>query len=70
VFTAEVDRHIRDLAASQRLPGVEEIRAPGQGRAARRNEREQSGVPLAATLLAHVDEVAKSLGIKPLSARA
>jgi LDH2 family malate/lactate/ureidoglycolate dehydrogenase len=70
VFKAEVDRHIRDLAASQRLPGVDEIRVPGQGRAARRKEREQSGVPLAGTLLAQVDEVARSLGIRPLSARA
>ena len=69
-FKAEVDRHIRDLSSSQRLPGVEEIREPGQGRLARRKEREQYGVPLAATLLAQVDEVAKLLGITPLSARA
>ena len=40
VFKAEVDRHIRDLAGSQRLPGVDEIRVPGQGRVARRKERE------------------------------
>ena len=40
VFKAEVDRHIRDLASSQRLPGVDEIRVPGQGRVARRKERE------------------------------
>jgi L-2-hydroxycarboxylate dehydrogenase (NAD+) len=69
VFKAEVDRHIGDLAASQRLPGVDEIRVPGQGRVARRIEREQNGVPLTATLVAQVDEVAKSLGIVPLSAR-
>ena len=69
-FKAEVDRHIRDLSSSQRLPGVDEIRVPGQGRLARRKEREQYGVPLAATLLAQVDEVAKLLGITPLSARA
>ena len=31
LFKAEVDRHIRDLNASRRLPGVEEIRVPGQG---------------------------------------
>jgi LDH2 family malate/lactate/ureidoglycolate dehydrogenase len=70
VFKAEVDRHIRDLAGSQRLPGVDEIRVPGQGRAARRREREQKGVPLNATLVTQVDEVARSLGITPLSARA
>ena len=69
VFKAEVDRHINDLASSQRLPGVEDIRVPGQGRAGRRKERERNGVPLSAALVAQVDEVAKSLGIVPLSAR-
>jgi len=69
VFKAEVDRHIRDLASSKRLPGVDEIRVPGQGRLARRREREQNGVPLNTTLVAQVDEVAKSLGVTPLSAR-
>jgi L-2-hydroxycarboxylate dehydrogenase (NAD+) len=69
-FKAEIDRHIRDLSSSRRLPGVAEIRVPGRGRAGRRNERERSGVPLAASLLAQVDEVAQSLGIAPLSARA
>jgi len=68
-FKAEVDRHIRELASSQRLPGVDEIRVPGQGRMARRREREQNGVPLSAALVAQVDEVAKSLAIAPLSAR-
>ena len=33
LFKAEVDRHIRDLNASRRLPGVDAIRVPGQGRA-------------------------------------
>jgi LDH2 family malate/lactate/ureidoglycolate dehydrogenase len=65
-----VDRHIRDLASSRQLPGVEEIRVPGQGRLARRIEREKNGVPLTAAVVAQVDEVAKSLGIAPLSARA
>jgi len=70
VFKAEVDRHIRELASSPRLPGSDEIRVPGTGRAARRSEREKNGVPLAATLVTQVDEVAKSLNITPLSARA
>jgi LDH2 family malate/lactate/ureidoglycolate dehydrogenase len=69
LFKAEVDRHIRDLASSQRLPGVDEVRVPGQGRAARRQEREKSGIPLNAALVAQIDEVAKSLGITLLSAR-
>ena len=69
VFKAEVDRHVRDLMSSRRLPGVEVIRVPGQGRAVRRAEREANGIPLGATLLAQVDEVARSVGVAPLSAR-
>jgi L-2-hydroxycarboxylate dehydrogenase (NAD+) len=70
VFKAEVDRHIRDLASSRALPGVEAVRVPGQGRVARRKEREENGVPLNAAVLAQVDEVAKSLAITPLGERA
>jgi L-2-hydroxycarboxylate dehydrogenase (NAD+) len=69
VFKAEVDRHVRDLAGSRALPGGEGIRVPGQGRVARKQEREQHGVPLGAALVAQVDEVAASLGITSLSAR-
>jgi len=69
VFKAEVDRHVRDLTSSKRLPGVDEIRVPGQGRVARRAEREKHGVPVGTALLAQADGVAKSLGITPLSAR-
>ena len=69
LFKAEVDRHVRDLAGSHRLPGFDEIRVPGQGRLARRIEREKNGVPLSAALVKQLDEVAKSLGITPLSAR-
>jgi len=67
-FKAEIDRHVRDLASSRPLPGGE-VRVPGQGRVARRVEREQTGVPLSTVLLAQVDEVAKSVGVTPLSAR-
>jgi L-2-hydroxycarboxylate dehydrogenase (NAD+) len=69
-FKAEIDRHIRDLVSSRPLPGDDDIRVPGMGRAARRAERERNGVPLHATVLAQVEEVAKSLDITPLSARA
>jgi L-2-hydroxycarboxylate dehydrogenase (NAD+) len=68
-FKAEVDRHVGDLTGSARLPGVEEIRVPGQGRLARRQERVRDGVPLNAALVAQVDDVARSLGITPLGAR-
>jgi L-2-hydroxycarboxylate dehydrogenase (NAD+) len=69
MFKAEVDRHVKELTSSQRLPGVEEIRVPGQGRMARRKDREANGVPLSGALITQVDGVANSLGIAPLSAR-
>jgi len=68
-FTAEIDRHMRDFVTSKRLPGVDAIRIPGQGRAARRSDRIKNGVPLSQTLLTQMDEVAKSLAIKPLGER-
>lgn len=70
VFRAEIDRHIRDLAGSKCLPGVDEIRIPGQGRVKRRAERERKGVPLAESLLRQVDEMANTLRITPLTGRA
>jgi len=69
-FKAEIDRHIREFASSRPLPGSDGVRVPGQGRRTRRQERETNGVPLSAALLAQVDEVANSLGITPLGARA
>lgn len=68
-FKAEIDRHVHDLAGSKRLPGVDEIRIPGQGRIRRRADREQNGVPLAESLIKQVDEMAKTLGIETLSGR-
>src|SRR5882724_4467045 len=68
-FKAEVDRHVDDLASSQRLPGVDEIHIPGHGRAARMADRSKNGVPLEETLLKQVDELAKTLAIEPLTAR-
>jgi L-2-hydroxycarboxylate dehydrogenase (NAD+) len=69
-FTREVDRHVRDLRASQRLPGVDAIRLPGDRRAACRDERARDGVPVPAPLLTQLDKLAAELQIKPLRARA
>ena len=69
MFKSEMDRHIHDLASSKKLPGVDEIRIPGQGREARRADRQKNGVPLAPGLIKQVDELAKTLNITPLSAR-
>jgi L-2-hydroxycarboxylate dehydrogenase (NAD+) len=69
-FTAEVDRHVRDFRASKRLPGVDDIRLPGDRRAQCRAERLRDGVPIAPALLAQLDKLAADLKIKPLRDRA
>ena len=68
-FTAEVDRHVRDLRQSKRLPGVDEIRLPGDRRAECRDERLRDGVPMAPALIAQLDRLAGELKVKPLRER-
>jgi LDH2 family malate/lactate/ureidoglycolate dehydrogenase len=65
-----VDRHARELKQSKRLPGVDEIRLPGERRRACREERLRDGVPLAPALVAQLDKMAGELGVALLAARA
>jgi LDH2 family malate/lactate/ureidoglycolate dehydrogenase len=65
-FKRSVDALVRDLRASQRLPGVERIWMPGEQSYAKRVERSESGVPMPAALLASLGELARELGIVPL----
>jgi L-2-hydroxycarboxylate dehydrogenase (NAD+) len=68
-FTAEVDRHVKDFRQSRRLPGVDEIRLPGDRRAQCREERLRDGVPIAPALVAQLDKLAAELKIKSLRER-
>ncbi len=68
-YKADVDRHIRELKESRRLPGVDEIRMPGERRRQCREERLRDGVPLAAALVAQLDKMAGELGVRKLSER-
>jgi L-2-hydroxycarboxylate dehydrogenase (NAD+) len=68
-FTAEIDRHVRELQASARLPGVDKIRIPGTQREERRQEKLRSGIPLKPALVKQLDEIAQKLGVNALSAR-
>ncbi len=69
-FMAETDRHLRDLRASKRMPGVHDIRLPGDRRRECRAERLRDGVPLPAALLAQLDTLARDLGGEALRGRA
>src|SRR5262245_28437712 len=68
-FKAEIDRHLRDLKNSQVLPGHDVIRLPGERRRQCQTERARDGVPILPAVMAQLDQLAKDLGIKPLSAR-
>jgi len=66
-FTAEVDRHLRDLKKSQTLPG-REIRLPGERRRALQAERARDGVPILPAVLTTLDRLADDLGIAGVAA--
>jgi L-2-hydroxycarboxylate dehydrogenase (NAD+) len=68
-FTGEIDRQLADLKGSQRLPGVDAIRMPGDRRRECRAERSRDGVPLAPALVTQLDRLAEELKIAPLSGR-
>jgi len=68
-FTAEVDRHMGDFHASQRLPGFDAIRLPGERRRQCRAERERDGIPLPDALAAQLDKLAGEMGVKSIGVR-
>ena len=69
-FTAEMDRHLRDLRSSRPLPGFDAIRLPGAERRRRRDDRVRNGVALPGELVAQLDQLADELKVMPLRERA
>ena len=69
MFKAAVDRHLRDLKSSPKLPGVDAIRLPGEQRLKRRTERARDGVPVYPEVVAQLDALAAELKVKPLRMR-
>ena len=65
-FKKSVDTLVRDLRNSERLPGVDRIRLPGEGSHAARADREKNGIPLPAPLAASLQALAQDLKIAPL----
>ena len=66
-FKQSVDAFVRDIRNSQRLPGVDAIRLPGEGSHARLQESLQLGAPLSVPLLKSLNELAAELKIPLLS---
>ena len=66
-FKQGMDTLIRDIRKSQRLPGVDRIRLPGEGTHIARADHEKNGIPLPAALLEALGKLAGELGIAPLN---
>ena len=65
-FKQNVDTLVRDLRKSERLPGVDRIRLPGEGSHAARADRTRNGIPLPVPLAKSLDQLAKELKIASL----
>jgi len=65
-FRRSVDALVRDLRKSERLPGVDRIRLPGEGSHAARADRSKNGIPLPAQLAVALNQLAGELRIQPL----
>jgi LDH2 family malate/lactate/ureidoglycolate dehydrogenase len=65
-FKAAVDALVRDLRASQRMPGVERILMPGEQSHERVVANRRDGIPLSAGLMGALDRLAEDLDISPL----
>jgi L-2-hydroxycarboxylate dehydrogenase (NAD+) len=66
VFKRQVDEIIRDFRNSQRVPGVDRIRLPGEQSHRTWLERSADGVPLPGELFKNLQQVASELGIEGL----
>jgi LDH2 family malate/lactate/ureidoglycolate dehydrogenase len=66
-FIGRVIALVDDLKSSSTLPGVNEIRVPGDGAAKVMAERMRSGIPVAPELLEALNACAKECGITPLN---
>jgi LDH2 family malate/lactate/ureidoglycolate dehydrogenase len=67
-FRRRVDALVRDLRGSERLPGVDRIRLPGEQSHLKRQERSAAGIPVPPGLRAQLDALAAELGAPPLAA--
>jgi len=66
-FKRDVDRVIREMRSSDRLPDVESIRVPGEGSHATFQERSRSGIPIPDSLLDTLNALAGELAVPVLS---
>src|SRR5262245_52834337 len=65
-FRRRVDKLVREIRRSKRMPGVDRVWLPGEQSRAKLEERSRLGIPLPAALRANLDKLAKELKIAPL----
>jgi L-2-hydroxycarboxylate dehydrogenase (NAD+) len=61
-----VDRVIRDLRSSERMPGVDRIRVPGEMSQEKIALQKRDGIAIAPSLMSTLDRLAEQLEIPPL----
>ncbi len=66
VFRAGMDKVWDEMKSSPKLPGVSEIRVPGERLDQTTRARGADGIPLPEALKTQLDDLAKSLGIDPM----
>ncbi len=67
VFKANVDKLIRDLRDSARIPGIERIHVPGERSHETRVRRSRLGIPIAPALMTGLNKLADELGMAHLT---
>jgi L-2-hydroxycarboxylate dehydrogenase (NAD+) len=67
-FKARVDRLVRDMRASEKMPGVERIWLPGEQSHAKREANERDGMTLPPALRQQLDAFALEMGIPAVGA--
>ena len=68
-FRRRVDKVVREMHASARMPGVERILVPGERSHEKRKARAAGGIPMSAPLRASLDKLAGELKIAALGER-
>ena len=66
-FVGRVIALVNDLKNSATLPGIQEVRVPGEGAARMMAERRRLGIPVATELLEALNTCAQECGIAPLN---
>ena len=65
-FKGAVDKVLRDLRASERMPGVDRIWFPGEQSHERIAAHRREGIPIAGSVMSTLDRIAAELDITPL----